>query len=247
MASLSWQPQENLSQGRMYTEPIIFLPGMMCDARLFAPQIDGLSHERAVMVAPVHLGERIEEIASTILDAAPHRFALCGLSLGGIVAMEIIRRAPDRVSRICLMDTNPTSETPERAAKREPQIIAAQTGCLEYIMRKEIICNYFAETPLKMHILELMVDMALSLGPEAFVRQSRALQKRRDQQSLLCNIKCPTLILCGAEDQITLPKRHEFMAELIEHAELVVIENAGHLPTLEQPEATIAAMRAWLA
>ena len=161
MASLSWQPQENLSQGRMYPEPIIFLPGMMCDARLFAPQIDGLSHERAVMVAPVHLGERIEEIASTILDAAPHRFALCGLSLGGIVAMEIIRRAPDRVSRICLMDTNPTSETPERAAKREPQIIAAQTGCLEYIMRYEIIGNYFAETPLKMHILELMVDMAL--------------------------------------------------------------------------------------
>ena len=106
--------------------------------------------------------------------------------------------------------------------------------------------HYLAKTPFKAHILELMVDMALSLGPEVFVRQSRALQKRRDQQSLLRNIKCPTLILCGAQDQIALPKRHEIMAEFIELAEFVVIENAGHLPTLEQPEATIAALWAWL-
>ena len=230
----------------MNSEPIVFLPGMMCDARLFAPQIDGLSHERAVMVAPVHLGERIEEIASTILDMTPHRFALCGLSLGGIVAMEIMRRAPDRVSRLCLMDTNPLSETPVRAAEREPQIIAAKTGRLEQVMREELLPNCLADTPFKAHIFELMVDMALSLGPEVFARQSRALQKRRDQQSLLCNIKCPTLVLCGAQDQITLPKRHTFMAELIAPAELVVIENAGHLPTLEQPEATISALRAWL-
>ena len=94
--------------------------------------------------------------------------------------------------------------------------------------------HYLAKTPFKAHILELMVDMALSLGPEVFVRQSRALQKRRDQQSLLRNIKCPTLNLCGARDQIAQPKCHEFMAAFIEPAELVVIGNAGHLPTLEQ-------------
>ena len=230
----------------MSSEPIVFLPGMMRDARLFAPQIDGLSHERAVMVAPVHLGERVEEIASTILDMTPRRFALCGLSLGGMVAIELIRRAPDRVSRLCLMDTNPMSETLVSAAEREPQIIAARTGRLEQIMREDLIPNYLAETPFKAHILELMVDMALSLGPEVFVRQSRALQKRRDQQSLLHNIKCPTLILCGAQDQIALPKRHKFMVKLIEPAKLGVIENAGHLPTLEQPKATIAALRDWL-
>ena len=164
----------------MSPEPIVFLPGMMCDARLFAPQINGLSHERAVMVAPVHLGERIEEIASTILDMTPRRFALGGLSLGGMVAMEIIRRARDRVSRLCLMDTNPVSETSVRAAEREPQIIAARTGRLEEIMREDLVPHYLAKTPFKAHILELMVDMALSLGPEVFVRQSRALQERRD-------------------------------------------------------------------
>ena len=231
----------------MNSEPIVFLPGMMCDARLFAPQIDGLSHQCAVMVAPTHLGERVEQIASSILDMAPHRFALCGLSMGGIVALEITRRAPDRVKRICLMDTNPMCETPERAAEREPQIIAARTGRLEQIMREEITLNYLTETLHKEHIFELLIDMGMSLGSEAFVRQSRALQKRRDQQSFLSKIKCPTLLLCGEQDQICLPKRHKFMAELIEGAKLTIIKNAGHLPTLEQPEATNEALRAWLA
>ncbi|MDE0761000.1 MAG: alpha/beta fold hydrolase [Planktomarina sp.] len=231
----------------MNSEPIVFLPGMMCDARLFAPQIDGLSHQCAVMVAPTHLGERVEQIASSILDMAPQRFALCGLSMGGIVALEIIRRAPDRVKRLCLMDTNPMCETPERAAEREPQIIAARTGRLEQIMREEITLNYLTETLHKEHIFELLIDMGMSLGSEAFVRQSRALQKRRDQQSFLSKIKCPTLLLCGEQDQICLPKRHKFMAELIEGAKLTIIKNAGHLPTLEQPEATNEALRAWLA
>ena len=230
----------------MNSEPIVFLPGMMCDARLFAPQIDGLSHQCAVMVAPTHLGERVEEIASSILDMAPHKFALCGLSMGGIVALEVVRRAPNRVKRLCLMDTNPTCETPERAAKREPQIIAARTGRLEHIMREEIALNYLTETQHKEHIFELLIYMAVSLGSEAFVRQSRALQKRRDQQSFLSRIKCPTLILCGEKDQICLPKQHEFMAELIEGATLAVIKNAGHLPTLEQPDTTNEALRAWL-
>ena len=231
----------------MNSEPIVFLPGMMCDARLFAPQIDGLSHQCAVMVAPTHLGERVEQIASSILDMAPQRFALCGLSMGGIVALEIIRRAPDRVKRLCLMDTNPMCETPERAAEREPQIIAVRTGRLEQIMREEITLNYLTETLHKEHIFELLIDMGMSLGSEAFVRQSRALQKRRDQQSFLSKIKCPTLLLCGEQDQICLPKRHKFMAELIEGAKLTIIKNAGHLPTLEQPEATNEALRAWLA
>ena len=94
--------------------------------------------------------------------------------------MEIIRRAPDRVSQLCLMDTNPVSETSVRAAEREPQIIVARTGRLEEIMREDLVPHYLAKTPFKFHILELMVDMALSLGPEVFVRQSRALQERRD-------------------------------------------------------------------
>ena len=230
----------------MSAEPIVFLPGMMCDARLFAPQLDSLSRERAIMVAPMTLGERIEEIASNVLMSAPAKFALAGLSMGGIVAMEVIRRAPDRVTRLCLMDTNPMSETPQRAAEREPQIVGAKSGRLAEIMRDEMKPNYLAPGPYRTEILALVMDMAEGLGPEVFVRQSRALQRRRDQQSTLRKIKCPTLVLCGEQDTLCPPKRHEFMAELIPYAQLCVIRDAGHLPTLEQPEVVIQVMREWL-
>lgn len=226
--------------------PLVMLPGMMCDARLFAPQIDSLSSERGVMVAPIHLAERIEDIASMVLDMAPYRFALAGLSMGGIVALEVIRRAPDRVEKLALLDTNALAETPQRAAEREPQIVAVKSGRMAEIMREEMKPNYLAQGPYRKQILDMVMDMANALGPDAFVRQSRALQKRRDQQSTLRKIKCPTLVMCGAEDTLCPPKKHEFIAEMIDGAVLHIVSDAGHLPTLEQPKITNALFRQWL-
>lgn len=227
-------------------EPLVFLPGMMCDARLFGPQIAELSADHCVMVAPVTQGERIEEIASGLLDQLPARFALAGLSMGGIVAMELLRRAPDRITRIALMDTNPLAETPTVAAAREPQIVGVRTGRLEQVMRDEMKPHYLAPGPHRAEVLELVMDMALALGADTFVRQSRALQRRRDQQGTLRKCKVPTLVLCGAHDALCPVKRHTFMAELIPYAKLVVLENAGHLPTLETPAETTQALRDWL-
>ena len=227
-------------------EPLVFLPGMMCDARLFGPQIAALSPEFSVMVCPVTRGERIEEIASALLDDLPSRFALAGLSMGGIVAMEILRRAPGRVTRLALMDTNPLAETPQIAAAREPQIVKARAGRLLDVMRDEMKPHYLAPGPYRGEILKLVMDMADSLGPENFVRQSRALQRRRDQQATLRKCKVPTLILCGAHDALCPIKRHTFMAELIQGAELLVLDDAGHLPTLEMPDDTTAALRRWM-
>lgn len=230
----------------MQREPVVFLPGMMCDARLFGPQIAELSADTAVMVAPITNGERIEEIASGLLDVLPHRFALAGLSMGGIVAMEILRRAPDRVARIALMDTNPLPETPQVAAGREPQIVAARAGRMLEVMREEMKPNYLAPGPQRTDVLDLVMDMAEVLGPEVFVRQSRALQRRPDQQLTLRKCKVPALVLCGRHDVPCPVERHEFMAELIPNAQLRVLENAGHLPTLEQPAETTQALRDWL-
>jgi len=227
-------------------EPLVLLPGMMCDARLFGPQIAELSADTAVMCAPVTQGERIEEIASGLLDLLPKRFALAGLSMGGIVAMEILRRAPDRITRIALMDTNPLAETPPVAANREPQIVKARSGRLLEVMRDEMKPNYLAPGPQRTDVLDLVMDMAETLGPEIFIRQSRALQRRRDQQAVLRKCKVPALILCGAHDELCPVKRHTFMAELIPYAKLVVLEDAGHLPTLEMPGETTAALRAWM-
>lgn len=228
------------------TEPVVFLPGTMCDARLFGPQIAALSSEVTVTVAPITKGERVEEIASGLLDTLPARFALAGLSLGGVVAMEILRRAPDRVTRMALMSTNALAETPQAAAAREPQIVKVRSGKFKEVIAEEIEPKYFAPGAWREEIVALVMDMAEFLGPNVFVRQSRALQRRRDQQKTLRQCKVPTMVLCGEHDQLSPVKRHTFMAELIPNAELRVIEGAGHLPTLEKPDQTTNALRDWL-
>ncbi|MGA9410344.1 MAG: alpha/beta fold hydrolase [Roseobacter sp.] len=228
-------------------EPLVLLPGMMCDARLFGPQIADLSVDHCVTVAPITQGGRVEDIATLLLGRLPERFALAGLSMGGIVAMEILRRAPGRVSRLALLDTNPLAETPQTAAAREPQIVAARAGRFRDVMRDEMKPKYLADGPAQKDVLDLVMQMAETLGPEVFVRQSRALQRRPDQQATLRKCRLPTLVLCGAEDTLCPVKRHEFMAELIPQARLVVVEGAGHLPTLEQPDATTRALRDWMA
>ncbi|WP_425045582.1 alpha/beta fold hydrolase [Primorskyibacter sp. S87] len=227
-------------------EPLVMLPGMMCDARVFQHQFIELSQDRAVTVAPITQGERIEEIASGLLDQLPPRFALAGLSMGGIVAMELVRRAPDRVTRLCLMDTTPLPETPQVASMREPLIVRARVGNFEDVIRETLKPEYLAPGPQRLDVLDRVVEMGIALGPEIYVRQSRALQRRPDLQIGLHRVKVPTLILCGAYDGMCPPQRHKVMADLITGAELLVLEGSGHLPTLEQPEAVTDAMRRWL-
>ncbi len=227
-------------------EPLVLIPGMMCDARLFLPQILAFSGERAVHVANITGADTVEGMAEAVLEAAPERFALAGLSLGGIVAMEVIRRAPGRVSRIALMDTNAQAEPPPVAAGREPQIVAVMAGRLEEVMEEVMRPEYLAPGPHRMELIRMMCEMALDLGEGVFVRQSRALQRRPDQQKTLRTIRVPALVLCGEHDGLTPVRRHDFMAMLIPGATLRIIPDAGHLPTLEQPSATNAALREWL-
>jgi pimeloyl-ACP methyl ester carboxylesterase len=230
----------------MSSDPVVFLPGMMCDARLFAPQLADLSREMAVTVAPVTRGERIEEIASNLLDLLPLRFALAGLSMGGIVAMEILRRAPERVTRVALMDTNPLAETPQSAAGYEPLVAKLRAGLIPEAVGMVLGQGVLAPGPGRAEVLALVTEMAQSLGTDAMIRQVRALQRRRDYQAVLRRCKRPALILCGAEDGLTPPRRHEFMVGLMPNARLFVVEGAGHLPTLEQPQVITAALRGWL-
>lgn len=230
----------------MSPEPLVLLPGMMCDARLFAPQIAALSCVRSVMVANLARAERIEDMARQVLEEAPPRFALAGLSMGGIVAMEVIRRAPERVTRLALMDTNPLAETPAIAAAREPQIVAARSGRMLEVLRDEMMPLYAAPGVGQAAMQPLVLDMAQALGPEVFVAQSRALQRRPDQQRSLREIAVPVLVLCGRHDALCPLRRHELMRDLIPRAVMEVIEDAGHLPVLEQPEATTAALHRWL-
>lgn len=230
----------------MSNDPVVFLPGMMCDARLFAPQLADLGRYRAVTVAPITHGERIEEIASNLLDVLPARFALAGLSMGGIVAMEVLRRAPDRVVKLALMDTNPLAETPQSASGYEPLVAKLRAGLIPEAVEMMLGGDVLAPGPQRAEVLALVVEMARGLGAETVIRQVRALQRRRDYQAVLRRCKVPALVLCGAEDRLTPPRRHSFMADLIPEATLCLIDGAGHLPVLEQPAAVNVALRDWL-
>jgi len=227
-------------------EPLLLLPGMMCDARLFGPQIEAFSHERPVMTAPLSDHDTVSALARDVLDTAPQRFALAGLSMGGIVAMEVFRQAPERVTRLALLDTNPKAEAAAVAQNREPQMQKVRDGHLRAVMRDEMKPNYLTDGPHMGRILDLCMAMAKTLGPDVFINQSRALQSRPDQQDTLRGIRVPALVLCGQDDTLCPIHRHELMHELIPGSTLKIVTHAGHLPTLEQPDATNEALTQWL-
>ncbi len=226
--------------------PLVLLPGMMCDARLYAPQIAALGGARALHLAPIGGHPSIEALAAEVLAHAPPRFALAGLSMGAVVAMEVVAQAPDRVERLALLDASPLDEPPERQALRDRQIAQVRAGGLREVIRDEMKPNYLAEGPDRTEILDLCLDMALDLGPEVFERQSLALRDRHDRRPGLRDIRVPTLLLCGRHDRLCPVERHEMMQGLIPGARLEVIEHAGHLPVLERPLETTAALRRWL-
>ena len=227
-------------------EPLLLLPGMMCDARLFAPQVAEFAAQRQVMVMPLTGRESIKKLAEDILRDAPHHFALLGLSMGGIVAMEMLRQAPERISRLALLDTNPLADTPERKLVREQQIKRVEAGELRTIMRDEMKPNYLAESENKNEILELCMDMAELLGPQVFIEQSRALRSRPDQCETLKTVQVPTLIACGEHDSLCPIEKHQLMHELVSGSQLSVIRQAGHLPTLEQAGLMNQQLMLWL-
>lgn len=226
--------------------PLILLPGMMCDARLFGPQIEAFSGRVPLMTAPMGGHDTMAALAGEILAFAPPRFALAGLSMGGILAMEILRQAAGRVAGVALMDTNPLAETKEAQARRAPQIAAARAGGLERVMREEMKPNYLTDGPNRGAILDLCMTMAVDLGPQVFVNQSLALRDRIDQTETLRVFTGPALILCGREDVPCPVARHELMHKLMPGSTLEIIEDAGHLPTLEQPQKTTAVLSRWL-
>ena len=226
--------------------PLVLLPGMMCDGRLFAPQVAALGLRRAVHLAPITEHDSTAALAQAVLDHAPPRFALAGLSMGGIVAMEVIARAPARVERLALLDTNPRAERPEMQAARGPQMDKVRAGGLREVMRDELKPNYLADGPDKPRIMDLCLQMAMDLGPEVFLRQSRALRDRPDRCDALRAVRVPTLVVMGAHDRLCPRDRHELMHDLIPGSTLEIIDGAAHLPTLEQPQATTAALARWL-
>lgn len=228
------------------SDALVFLPGFMCDRRVFAPQIAELGAD-IECITKIVAKTTIGQMADAVLASAPKQFALAGLSMGGIIALEIMARAPHRVSRLALMDTTPLSDAPANYEIRTRQIADVHAGRLDAVMRDELKPAYLVDGPNKPAILETCMDMAHTLGPEVFENQSLALRDRHGLESVLPTISVPTLVMCGAQDRLCPPERHVAMNAAIQKSNLKLISGAGHLPTLEQPDATTAALKFWLA
>ena len=219
----------------MPAENVLLLPGMMCDARLWQHQVRAI--EQPVFHADTTQSDTIQDMAARALRDAPSEFAVAGLSMGGILAFEIWRQAPERVTHMALLDTNPRAEIAARRSVRMQQIDTAIAGGLRELAIEALKPVYLAEAHQEdQQLLELILDMVMDVGSEVFRRQSLALRDRPNSVPTLATIDCPTLILCGEEDTICPVEYHEFMAERIPHARLRIIENCGHMSSLEQPD-----------
>lgn len=225
---------------------LVLIPGLINTAALWEAQIAALRDIAHITVADHTRHDSMAALATAILDAAPERFSLAGLSMGGYIALEIMRQAPQRVERLALLDTNARADGAEQSARRRSFIALAERGRFLGISPRMIQDLVHPDHASDRRIANTIVRMARETGREAFIRQQTAIINRIDSRPYLPRIKCPTLVACGREDKLTPVELHEEMARMISGAELRVIDKCGHLPPLEQPDETSRILRDWL-
>jgi pimeloyl-ACP methyl ester carboxylesterase len=216
----------------------------MCDEDLW----QGLNLSGQMVRADLTRDDSIVGMAERVLEAAPPRFVATGLSMGGIVAFQIARLAPERIQGLVLLDTSPNADTPEKRAMRARQQASVRAGKLAQVVADELKPNYLAEANrLRVDLLDRAHAMSLRLGPDVFVRQAEALKTRSDAWPVLPTLQMPVLIACGAEDRLCPPELHARMAAACRQAEYSVVENAGHLTPMEQPQLLSSLIAEWTA
>lgn len=231
---------------------LLFLPGLLCDRAVWEPQIAALSARYECIVAEYGALDSLSRMAEAAVESAAPRFALVGHSMGGRVALEVLRGAPERVLGVALLDTGYQARAAGEAGKAEADArfrllhIALSQGMR--VMGREWVQGMIHPERLQDgRLVESIVAMMARKTPGIFAAQIRALLARPAAEDVLHAIRCPTLVLCGREDAWSPLRRHEEMARVIPGARLAVIERSGHMVTLERPEAVTAALRSWLA
>src|SRR5215831_1708161 len=227
--------------------PIVLIPGLTCSPRLYADQVPALWRFGQVTVADHTRDDNMAAIAARILSAAPPRFALAGLSMGGYIALTILRLAPERVDRLGLLDTSARPETAEQSERRKPQIALAEGGRFAEVPALQFPVFVHRNRQGDEALRERVRRMAEETGAQAFLRQQQAIMTRADTQPFLSAIKCPTLVLVGDGDELTPPALSQEIAAGVAGSRLVVIADCGHLSTMERPDAVNRALVEWMA
>jgi pimeloyl-ACP methyl ester carboxylesterase len=229
-------------------QPLVLIPGLLLTADFWREQVARLSDVAQCIVPASHYGQdNFGDMARLILAEAPETFALCGLSMGGYIAQEIMRQAPQRVTRVALLDTSGRADTPEQTERRQGLIRLSQIGRFKGITPQLLPLLLHADNQSNTALTGRLLAMAEEIGREGFTKQQTAIINRPDGRADLKGYRVPALVLCGRQDALTPLELHDEMAALIPGARQVVIEHCGHLPPMEQPDETAAALRAWLA
>lgn len=226
---------------------LVLLPGLLCDETLWREQLNRLQTMATMTVPDLTGAETMKSMAESVLQQAPPRFSLAGLSMGGYCALEIIRQAPERVERLALLDTSSRPDSAEQTKRRQGLIALSERGNFQGVSRL-MLPMFLHESRLNdQTLVDDVIAMTRRIGPDAFIRQQKAIMSRIDSRPHLAAIDCPTLVLCGRQDRLTTLELHQEIAEMIPVAELNVIEQCGHLSTLERPDEVNQALSQWLA
>jgi pimeloyl-ACP methyl ester carboxylesterase len=225
---------------------LVLLPGLLNTRRLFDHQTRDLADLADVIVVELHRHNSLAAMAESVLTAAPPNFCLGGFSMGGYVCFEILRRAASRVERLALIDTQATPDSPDVSARRRGFIEQTRLGKFHGVQP--------ALLPMIVHrnrlndpaVVQPILEMALEVGADGFVREQTAIMARPDSRPLLVDIEVPTVVIVGRQDQSTPLPRAQEMAADIANAQLVVIEECGHMSPLEKPAELTEALRKWL-
>jgi pimeloyl-ACP methyl ester carboxylesterase len=230
----------------MEKTPLVLLPGLLLDRAMWEPQIAALSDLAEITVGDLTRSDSMAELARDVLTAAPARFALAGLSMGGYVSFEILRREPGRVLKLALLDTSARPDTPEQAQARRDFMALARRGRFKGVMPRHLPRWIHPSRLADQALVETVSAMSARVGSEAYIRQQTAILGRPDSRPGLSRIRVPTLVVCGRQDQATPLEAAREIAADIPNSRLVVVEECGHLSTLERPSEVSLAMRAWL-
>ncbi|WFC41418.1 alpha/beta fold hydrolase [Pseudoxanthomonas sp. SE1] len=229
----------------MASFPLLLLPGLLCDEHLWQQPAVALADVATVHHADLTLDDSVAGMAARVLATAPPVFALAGLSMGGYVAFEILRQAPQRVARLALLDTSARLDPPKRLAVRRAGLAMAASGRFAGVTRK-LLPQLVHESRVDDAVGAEVMAMAQRVGRDAFLRQQRAIIDRPDSLPLLPTLAVPTLVGVGEDDRMTLPEESRILHEHIPGARLHVFARCGHLPPLEVPQETAAVLRDWL-
>jgi pimeloyl-ACP methyl ester carboxylesterase len=224
----------------------ILVPGLCCTARVYESVYTDVWAYGPVTIADTRRDNTIPAIAERVLADAPERFALAGYSMGGYIAFEVVRQAPDRVLALALISTAASPDTPDQAAARRQQLELTRNGKFDQLVDAAFAVLPSAANSNRHDLAAFWSEMAHEVGPDAFCAQLQAVTGRADSRPLLANIKCLTTVIHGADDQLIPVEHAHRTASAIPHATRVIIDGAGHMLPQEQPDAIRGAVRAWL-